>query len=56
MRIVLLSVVCLLVIVSGCATQEAAKEAEKKPEVRQYVETDTGRWLVHEIHRPVRHS
>ena len=52
MRIILLIVVCLLVIVTGCATQEAAKEPEKKPEVRQYVETDTGRWLVHDVNRP----
>lgn len=52
MRIVLLSVICLLVIVSGCATQQASEKEEKK-EIRQYVETDTGRWLIHDVNRPV---
>ncbi|MBN2316640.1 MAG: DUF1080 domain-containing protein [Sedimentisphaerales bacterium] len=51
MRIVLLSIICLWVTVSGCATQEASEKAEKK-EVRQYVETDTGRWLIHDVNRP----
>ncbi|MHC4507544.1 MAG: 3-keto-disaccharide hydrolase [Planctomycetota bacterium] len=49
MRTVLLSVsVCLLMILAGCATQQAAE----KSEVRQYVETDTGRWLIHDMNRP----
>jgi len=49
MRTILLCVaVCLLTIYAGCATQQAAKEGEK----RQYVQTDTGRWLVHDINRP----
>jgi hypothetical protein len=52
MRTVLLSVVCLLVILSGSATQQASEKAEKKPEVRQYVQTDTGRWLIHDVNRP----
>ena len=47
---VLLSVVlCGLVILAGCATQ---KTAEKKESIRQYVETDTGRWLIHDMNRP----
>ncbi|MEJ2703479.1 MAG: DUF1080 domain-containing protein [Sedimentisphaerales bacterium] len=58
MRTVLLSVViCLLVIMSGCSTplfkgKQASAEPEKKPEVRQYVQTETGRWLVHDMNRP----
>ncbi|HCO96337.1 MAG TPA: DUF1080 domain-containing protein [Phycisphaerales bacterium] len=40
--------ICLLAISAGCATQQAAKEGEK----RQYVETDTGRWLIHDMNRP----
>ena len=52
MRTVLLTVVCLLVILSGCATQQSAEQTEKKPQVRQYVQTDTGRWLIHDVNRP----
>lgn len=52
MRTVLLFVVCLLVILSGSATQQASEKAEKKAEVRQYVQTDTGRWLIHDVNRP----
>ena len=48
MRTVLLSVVCLCVILAGCASQQAAKEGEKL----QYVQTDTGRWLIHDMNRP----
>jgi len=42
-------VLCGLVILAGCATQ---KTAEKKGPIRQYVETDTGRWLIHDVNRP----
>ena len=49
-RKVLLSVVvCGFVVLAGCATQETA---EKKGPLRQYVETDTGRWLIHDVNRP----
>ncbi len=48
MRTVLLSVVCLCVVLAGCTTQQAAKEGEKL----QYVQTDTGRWRVHDVNRP----
>lgn len=48
-RTILLRVtVCGLAILAGCATQQAVKKAEKI----QYVETDTGRWLVHDMNRP----
>jgi len=33
---------------AGCATQQAAEKDEKL----QYVETDTGRWLIHDMNRP----
>jgi hypothetical protein len=48
MRTVLLSIVCLCVVLAGCTTQQAAKEGEKL----QYVQTDTGRWLIHDVNRP----
>jgi len=51
MRTVLLSVaICWLAMMTGCATQETAKK-EEKPKL-QYVETDTGRWLIHDMNRP----
>ena len=46
--------VSLLAVFAGCATQKAAKTepaAEKKP-VLQYVDTPTGRWLIHDVNRP----
>jgi hypothetical protein len=52
MRTVLLFVICLLVIVAGCATQQTSEKEQKKPEIRQYIKTDTGRWLVHDVNRP----
>jgi hypothetical protein len=53
MRTILQSVtVCLLAIMAGCATQPAAKQAAQKGEKIQYVETDTGRWLIHDVNRP----
>ncbi|GAG08832.1 unnamed protein product, partial [marine sediment metagenome] len=49
MRTVLLRVaVCWLAILAGCATQQVAEKGEKL----QYVETDTGRWLIHDMNRP----
>ncbi len=52
-------VVSLLALVAGCATQEAAQsetkadvaQAEEKP-LTQYVDTPTGRWMVHDEARP----
>jgi len=40
--------VCWLVILAGCAARQAASEGGSI----QYVETDTGRWLVHDVNRP----
>lgn len=49
MRTILLCVaVSWLAILAGCATQQAAEKGEKL----QYVETDTGRWLIHDVDRP----
>jgi len=49
MRTILLCVsICLIAVFTGCATQQVAKEGEKL----QYVETDTGRWLIHDMNRP----
>jgi hypothetical protein len=50
MRTVLICVVvCVLAILAGCATTE---QATQKGEIRQYVDTDTGRWLIHDMNRP----
>jgi len=40
--------VCWLVILAGCAARQAASEGDSV----RYVETDTGRWLVHDVNRP----
>ena len=49
MRTILLTVaVCGIAILAGCAAQQATEEGEKL----QYVETDTGRWLIHDMNRP----
>lgn len=49
MRTILLCVaVCWLAILAGCATQQVTEKGEKL----QYVETDTGRWLIHDVNRP----
>jgi len=49
MRTVLQCVtVCWLVILAGYAARQAASEGDSV----QYVETETGRWLVHDVNRP----
>ena len=55
MRTVLISAsACLLMILAGCANEQMANKAPAaKVEKRQYVETDTGRWLIHDMNRPV---
>ena len=48
-RILLVGVFAFLVAIIGlCAAEQAAKKAEKI----MYVETDSGRWLVHDVNRP----
>jgi len=43
-------ILCGLVVLAGCAaTQE---KAEDQGPLRQYVATDTGRWLIHDVNRP----
>ncbi len=46
--------ISLLVVFAGSATQEAAKTepAAEEETVRQYVDTPTGRWLIHDVNRP----
>lgn len=49
MRTILLcAAVCWLAIFTGCAAQRAVSEGGKD----QYMDTDTGRWLVHDVNRP----
>jgi hypothetical protein len=53
-NVAVFSFVSLLVILSSCTTEQtikAAKEGEKNQNI-QYVETETGRWLVHDMNRP----
>ncbi len=51
MRTVLICVAaCVLIILTGSVLNG---QVAKKPEIRQYVETDTGRWLIHDMNRPV---
>jgi hypothetical protein len=50
--------VVLLVTMADCAEPnakrpEAKRPEAKKPEVIQWVETETGRWMVHDVNRPV---
>ena len=48
-RIMLAAVgMCLLGVMAGWVLAGAAK----KPVIRQYVETETGRWLIHDMNRP----
>ena len=48
-RVVLTSVLaCLLAVMAGCAVEQTAKKGEKI----MYVQTDTGRWLIHDMNRP----
>lgn len=42
-------IICVFVVLAGCATQETA---EKEGPLRQYVASDTGRWLIHDVNRP----
>lgn len=48
-KVALSVVLCGFVVLTGCATQEAAKKEGPK---LQYIETDTGTWLVHDVNRP----
>jgi hypothetical protein len=58
-NVFILSLVILLVHVTGCNSKQAAGEGEKmqtsanpvEPKI-QYVDTETGRWLVHDMNRP----
>ncbi len=42
---------CLLTIVAGTTTQIVAQN-RGRPQRIQYVETDTGRWMIHDVNRP----
>ena len=48
-KVVLSVVLCGFVVLAGCTTQETAGE---KPPLRQYIEADTGTWLIHDVNRP----
>ena len=48
--IVGLGVIILLATIANCAEPNAAPE-KKKPEIIQWVETETGKWMVHDIEK-----
>lgn len=58
----LLSLAVSIAMLTGCGSQQASEKietekpkiakVEKKPSKYQYVDTDTGRWLIHDINRP----
>jgi uncharacterized protein YceK len=53
-NVTVISLVMVLTLLVGCAavqTTKAAKEGKKNQNI-QYVETETGRWLVHDVNRP----
>ena len=59
-RTVLLNIaVCLSMIAAGCATMKKNSQATEDPALQEnttkgtrYLETETGRWLVHDMNRP----
>ena len=64
-RVVLIGIICLAMMLGGCASEQAA-EIEDSPKVAgaakankpgkqpkiMYVETESGRWMIHDINRP----
>jgi len=42
----------LTVLMIGVLAIPALGAEKKKPEIRQYVQTETGRWLIHDVNRP----
>jgi hypothetical protein len=50
--------VCLITLLAGCVSQPVKKEAMENQQLQagnnqlQYVDTPTGRWLVHDVKRP----
>jgi hypothetical protein len=53
-NVAVISLVMVLTLLAGCTAEQrakAAKEGEKNRNI-QYVETETGRWLVHDVNRP----
>lgn len=49
------AVLCGVFVLAGCAEEQAVKtdQVVKTDDKYQYVDTDTGRWLIHDINRPV---
>jgi hypothetical protein len=55
-RVLITVVLCLAMVLAGCvviAKKETTQvTAEKVGEKQMYVQTDTGRWLIHDMNRP----
>jgi hypothetical protein len=47
-----LAIVALLSPLAGCAEPNAPQPQAKKPAPIQWVETETGKWMVHDMNRP----
>jgi hypothetical protein len=45
-------IVCGLVILSGCAILQATQQQTNEEKGTRYLDTETGRWLVHDMNRP----
>ncbi len=64
-RFVLIGIICLAMVFGGCASEQAAEiqgspkvggsaktdKPGKQPKI-MYVETESGRWMIHDINRP----
>jgi hypothetical protein len=45
-------IIYIIIIMAGCANQPMSAMAGDDPNEIQYVETDSGRWMVHDVNRP----
>lgn len=50
-RTLLILTITALALATGCATDKTARKMGADPNL-QYVETETGRWLIHDMERP----
>ncbi|UCG46311.1 MAG: DUF1080 domain-containing protein [Phycisphaerales bacterium] len=64
-RVVLIGIICLAMLLGGCASEQTAETQDspkvaptarvekpgKQPKI-MYVETESGRWMIHDINRP----
>lgn len=51
-KVLLCIFIYIFVVSAGCATQPVTAGVGNDPNEIQYVETETGRWMVHDVNRP----